>query len=220
MLIAAILEANVQLAFDFAVHLLGNQDATWIGDPLQPDSNVDPVAVEFTVLPNDNVTKVDPDAQTEGTSARGEMILYLNRASHRGQGTCELDERAITRCLNKSPFVAAEAGLDQFSLEPLELGVSGFLGALHERGITNHVSGQDRRQSPLNPVLRQQRPPNDQAKHVAGTRRRLALCCGPVSGNRGSHICSTRIAGPSSDFTQHRRRSGRGPARVKTPLML
>jgi len=53
----------------FAIHLLGNQDAARIGDPLQPDRNVDPVAVEFTVLPNDNVTKVDPDAQTEGTAA-------------------------------------------------------------------------------------------------------------------------------------------------------
>ena len=62
LLATAILEANVQLAFDFAEHLLGYQDATRIGDPLQPDSNVDPVAVEFTVLPNDNVAKVDPDA--------------------------------------------------------------------------------------------------------------------------------------------------------------
>jgi hypothetical protein len=62
LLLTAILEANVQLAFDFAVHLLGNQDAARISDPLQADCNVDPVAVEFTVLPNDNVTKVEPDA--------------------------------------------------------------------------------------------------------------------------------------------------------------
>jgi hypothetical protein len=62
LLLAAILEANVELAFDFAVHLFGNEDAARIGDPLQPDGNVDPVAVEFTVLPNDNVTKVEPDA--------------------------------------------------------------------------------------------------------------------------------------------------------------
>jgi hypothetical protein len=42
LLLAAILQANVQLAFDFAVNLLGNQDASRIGYPLQPDSNVDP----------------------------------------------------------------------------------------------------------------------------------------------------------------------------------
>jgi hypothetical protein len=41
--------------------------------------------------------------------------------------------------------VAGEARLDQFSLEPLELGVGGFFVAFHERGITDYVSGQDRR---------------------------------------------------------------------------
>jgi hypothetical protein len=38
LLLAAILEANIQLAFDLAVYLLRNQDAAWIGAPLQPDS--------------------------------------------------------------------------------------------------------------------------------------------------------------------------------------
>jgi len=110
---------------------------------LQPDSNVDPVAVKFTVRPNDNVTKVEPDAQPEGTATRGKTVLRLNRASHGVQGTRELDKRAITRCLNKSPFVAGEARLDQFSLEPLELGVGGFLCALHQRTVTDYVGGQD-----------------------------------------------------------------------------
>src|SRR6266496_2314852 len=82
------------------------------------------------------------------------MILHLDRASRGGQGARELGQRAITRCLDESSFVAGEARLDQFSLEPFELGVGGFLSAFHERGITNHVGGQDRRQSPLNPLLR------------------------------------------------------------------
>jgi hypothetical protein len=34
LLFAAILEASIQLAFDFAVNLLGNQDASRIGDSL------------------------------------------------------------------------------------------------------------------------------------------------------------------------------------------
>jgi hypothetical protein len=45
LLLAAILEANVPLAFDFAVHRLGNQDAARIGDPLQPDGIVAPLRV-------------------------------------------------------------------------------------------------------------------------------------------------------------------------------
>ena len=62
LLLTAIFENGVQFAFDLVVYLFGNQDAARIGDALQPDSNVDPVAIEFTVLPNDNVTKVEPDA--------------------------------------------------------------------------------------------------------------------------------------------------------------
>ena len=71
------------------------------------------------------------------------MILYLNRASRRGYGTRELSERAITLCLDKSSFVAGEARFDQFSLESLELGVGSFLSALHQRGVTDHIGGQD-----------------------------------------------------------------------------
>jgi hypothetical protein len=58
------------------------------------------------------------------------MILYLDRASHGCQRTREFDERAVTRSLDKSPFVAGEAGRNQLSLEPLELGIGGFLSAL------------------------------------------------------------------------------------------
>jgi len=42
LLLAAILEGSVQLAFDFPINLFRNQDAPRIGDPLQPDSNVIP----------------------------------------------------------------------------------------------------------------------------------------------------------------------------------
>ena len=62
LLFAPVLEASVQLAFDFAVHLLGNQDAARIGDPLQPDRNVDPVAEKIAVSPDDDLPEIDPDA--------------------------------------------------------------------------------------------------------------------------------------------------------------
>ena len=114
-------------------------------DPFQPNGDVDPVAKKIAAGSNDYVTKIDPDAQLEAMAARSETILYLNRASHGGQWTGELGECAIARCLDKSSFVAGEAWLDQFSLEPLEPGVGGFLGALHQRRVTDHVGSQDRR---------------------------------------------------------------------------
>jgi hypothetical protein len=62
LLVAPVLEANFQLALDLAVHLLGNQDAAGIGDPLQPDRNVDPVAKKVAVSSDDNLPEIDPNA--------------------------------------------------------------------------------------------------------------------------------------------------------------
>jgi hypothetical protein len=42
-------------------------------------------------------------------------------------------------------IVAEEAGLNYFALEPLELGVGRLLSALHQRRVTDHVGGQNRR---------------------------------------------------------------------------
>jgi hypothetical protein len=44
----------------------------------------------------------------------------------------------------------------------------------------------------IEPAARSQRP-NGQTNHAAGTRRSLAPCCGPVSGNRGGPIAPSGI---------------------------
>jgi hypothetical protein len=62
LLFAPVLEADIELAFDFAIHLFGNQDAARIGGPLQPDRNVDPVAKKIAVSPDDYLPEIDPNA--------------------------------------------------------------------------------------------------------------------------------------------------------------
>src|SRR5262245_6676413 len=68
LLFAPVLEASIQLAFDFAVHLLRNQDAARIGGPLQPERNVDPVAKNFAISRDDNLPEIDPNAYLKGAS--------------------------------------------------------------------------------------------------------------------------------------------------------
>ena len=77
----------------------------------------------------------------------------LHRASHRCRWTCELGQRAVTRGLDQSPVVAGKARLDYFALEPFELSIGSLLSPLHQRSVTDHVGSQDRRQSPLKPLL-------------------------------------------------------------------
>lgn len=85
LLFAPILEANIQLALDLAVHFFGNQDAAWIGKSFQPDRDVDSIPEEVAIVADDYVAKVDPDAQLEATTARGETVLYLRCASDGSQ---------------------------------------------------------------------------------------------------------------------------------------
>jgi hypothetical protein len=66
LLLAAILETHVQLAFDFAVHFFGNQDTARIGDTLQPDRNVDPVAVNVTSWPTIMSPRLSPMRNLSG----------------------------------------------------------------------------------------------------------------------------------------------------------
>src|SRR5262249_34491750 len=72
LLFATLLEANLQLAFDFAVHLLRNQDAARIGDPppsrtamLIPSPKRSPSAPTITsprLTPIPSVRELRPDA--------------------------------------------------------------------------------------------------------------------------------------------------------------
>src|SRR5215813_11337343 len=76
-----------------------------------------------------------------------DAMLSCISTAHRtaADGLANSAQRAIPRGLDQSPVVAGEARLDYFALQPLELGVGRLLSALHQRRVTDHVSGQDRR---------------------------------------------------------------------------
>ena len=63
LLLAAVLKANVQLAFDFAMDLGRDQDAARIGNALKPSRDVNPFTVDIALLVNDHVAEVDADPQ-------------------------------------------------------------------------------------------------------------------------------------------------------------
>jgi len=65
------------LAINLAEDLAGDQDAARIGKPFQPDRDVDPVSEEVAIFPDDNVAKIDPDAQLEATAARLVSLLHF-----------------------------------------------------------------------------------------------------------------------------------------------
>ena len=85
-----------------------------------------------------------PDAQRNALRHRiGERLLKRERGIDRTSGIVEHRVYAIARGLDQAASVAREARLEQVALDPLELGIGGFLRALHQRRVTDHVSGQD-----------------------------------------------------------------------------
>ena len=75
LLLAPVLEANVQLTLDLAVDLAGDEDSARIGNAFKPGRDVDPVAINIAVIVNNHVAQIDADPQLKGALVRREVIL-------------------------------------------------------------------------------------------------------------------------------------------------
>ena len=65
LLLASILERSVNLAFDLAKYLVADQDATGIGQSLQPRRDIHALSIDISVLLNDDITEIEADAKLQ-----------------------------------------------------------------------------------------------------------------------------------------------------------
>src|SRR5262245_13593038 len=112
LLLASVLEANVQLALDLAVDLARDEDAAWIGGAFKPGSDVDPVAINIALLVNNHVAQIDADPQLKRALVRREVILNFQPAFYGSQRAGKFREDAVSGCLNEATLMVAEAGLN------------------------------------------------------------------------------------------------------------
>src|SRR5262249_9136480 len=101
LLLAAILEVNVQLAFDFAVDLARDQDTAGIGSAFKSGRDVDPVAVDIALLVNDHVAEIDADPQLKGALVRREVILNFQPTLDGSQRAGKFREDAVSGGLDE-----------------------------------------------------------------------------------------------------------------------
>src|SRR5713226_8986109 len=142
LLLAAILEANVQLAFDFAVDLARDQDTTRIGNAFKSSRDVDPVTINIALLVNDHVAQIDADPQLKGALVRPEVFLNFQPALYGSKRTGKFREDAVSGRLNEATPMAAEARLDHLPPEPPDLRIGRLLGTFHKSGIADHIGRQ------------------------------------------------------------------------------
>src|SRR5262245_17415175 len=62
LLLAGILQRNVELTPRILLHAGGHTDTSWLGKPLQARSHVDPIAEDVTLL-DDDVSLVNTDPE-------------------------------------------------------------------------------------------------------------------------------------------------------------
>src|SRR5262245_35797751 len=96
LLLAPVLEANVQLTLDLAVDLAGDEDAARIGAAFKPRRDVDPIAVNVALFVNDHVAQIDADPQLKGALVRREAILNFQPAPYRSQRAGKFRKDAIS----------------------------------------------------------------------------------------------------------------------------
>jgi hypothetical protein len=111
-LLAQILEHEVQWVAHLVAHDAADADPAWLGQRFQTRRDVDAVAEDVLVL--DHVAKVDPNAELYPLIDRGYCIalahlpLHLDRAAHRVDDAGELDQYSVAGGLDYPAMVFGE----------------------------------------------------------------------------------------------------------------
>src|SRR5262249_13951001 len=104
LLLAEILEIELDSATNMAENRLRQEDAARLGQCLEASGDVDSVAVEIAAF-DDDVAYIDPDAQFNSTIGRqvrigrGHLLLQVDGASDRVDSARELHQYAVAHHL-------------------------------------------------------------------------------------------------------------------------
>jgi hypothetical protein len=148
LLLAHILERDVELAVGVLLNPTGDADAPRLRKGLQARSHVHPIPENVARL-GDYISLVDADPELDALVLRdvriplGHPTLDLHGTAERVHDTCELHEEAVSRGLHDPTTVLGDFWVHESSAVALEPGERAFLVGRHETTVTNDISGQD-----------------------------------------------------------------------------
>jgi hypothetical protein len=148
--VANIDERLFDLVPDLPICVLGETDRTWGGDPLEPRSNVDPVAHQIAVAFLDYVADMDSYAKLNAPVllhagvALDHAALHFDRAADCVDHAAELDEDAVARALDGPTVMRSDGGIDQIAAETAKARENPILVRSCKPGIADDVGHQDR----------------------------------------------------------------------------
>src|SRR4030081_1952525 len=89
LLFAAIFECRLDLAFDFAMNLVRDQDAAGFSETFKSCGNIDAFAIHIAAVFNDDVAKIETDPYPERVRLLRKVGLNGQCATKGGDGTGE-----------------------------------------------------------------------------------------------------------------------------------
>jgi hypothetical protein len=158
LLIAHILESEIELVAHLVAHDPADANAAGIRQGFEAGGDIDTVAVDVVLVDND-VAEIDPDAEPDAAvlGHAGFAIyhcpLQLGGTADRVHDAREFRQHAIAGILDDAPGMLADLRVDEFAAMRLEPLVGALLVHAHQARVACHISGENRRQPALDPLL-------------------------------------------------------------------
>jgi len=152
LLIAEILEIDLDLVPDLVEDIAGHADAAGVRQSLQARGNVDAVAVDVVAV-DDDVADVDADAVDDSALDGDLRVIFLDRGlqldgeKHRVDHAGEFHQRAIAHQFDGAAAIGPGPRLDELRAVGFQGRQGAALVGAHEAAVPDHVGGEDRRQA-------------------------------------------------------------------------
>ena len=149
LLLANVLELEVEPVADIIADRLGHRDAARFGDAFEPCCDINAIAKDIVVI-DDHVAKIDADAELNPPVfgypriANRHFALDLRGALDRIHNAGKFDQHAVAGQLDDSSLVFGDGRIDQLGAMGLEASQrADFIGA-HQPAVADYVGGKDR----------------------------------------------------------------------------
>jgi hypothetical protein len=146
------------------LRVVGNADAAWFCDRLEPRSDVDAIAKDIVVI-NDDIADVNADAKFDPLDLRhagisfGHAALNFDGASHGVDDAGELNESAGPGILDDASAMLSDFGIEKRLSKSFQSRQRAFFVDPYQAARARDIRRQNSRQSPVYVLAAQDAPP-------------------------------------------------------------
>ena len=157
LLLAEIVERDIELVADFVAHDAADADAARFGETFEAGGEIDPVAENVAVL-DDDVALVDADAEVDALVGRDAFVafrhraLHLDRTAHRADDAGEFDQQPVAHRLDDAALMLLDPGVAEIAPDRAQGRERALLVPAHQKRIAGDIDRNDCRETALDPL--------------------------------------------------------------------